>query len=215
MLDGPLLFAWGRRMSQAVGGQRVDEKVVIADFEARAPLARVEGADGMWWWACSQLTPWGAEQRIHLHRRAPLPQIHKWTQARSVNLAVGGDKSLRLPHYTRPEMLDAVWTCIGEPTEIRALLNLIENVGKFAARGAGAVLDWTVEPDPEGPTLSAYASDPTLRHIPAGAVSWEAIERANALGFTQTSEHALRAPYWMRESERTTRCFQIASLGDL
>lgn len=212
MLDAPLLFAWGRRAGRAAGGVRVSDEDVIADFERRAPLARVEGPDGLWWWACSQVTPEGPEERKHLHRRVSLPQVARWTDARTVNLAVGADKSLRMPVYSRPHQLSMAWTCIGDADTIRDLLRLVDSVGKHGSRGAGWVRRWTVEPDPAGPPLSAYARDLTLRHLPSRLVETDDLERASALGFTASSDHALRAPYWMRTRERTTRCFQLSAI---
>lgn len=161
MLDGVL---WGA-LGAMVGASSPAGWADLADIEAvPLPLARVEGPGGLWWHACSQATPHGAESVTHSHRRAPLDMYARYCPNASTNVASGPDKSLRVPIYTRPSMRRMEWTCIGDAEEIARLLSHAVGVGRRTTHGFGRVERWTVTPlDGDPPD---YAVDASARHLP-------------------------------------------------
>jgi hypothetical protein len=193
-LDALLLAAIGERM----GADRPDGWAAEADvIAASLPLARVESPYG-WWWAASAVTPRGPEAPGHLNRVPLVEEAGRWTAQRSLNQAAGPDKRLRKPYYSRPAMLSLTWTCVGEPREVAELLTRIAGVGALRGHGHGWVRGWTVEPG--GPPLAAYASDVTLRHLPAEL-------RVRLDGDVARRQIPLRPPYHRRRD--AVPCWQV------
>lgn len=162
MLDACLLAGMGYHMGAQAGGDWIDVTVVAAQ---PLPLARVTHGD-LWWYACSQAIPQGREVSSHIHRRAPTEHYGQYVGKGSVSLVAGPDKSLRKPIYSRPEWLEIDWTCVGDETEVRFLLQHCPGVGKYVPHGYGHVEEWTVTPDDTAPSADAYLTDISLRHIP-------------------------------------------------
>lgn len=187
-LDAVLYYAIGRRLGRDAPAGYADK----ADVDVvPLPLARVETPAG-WWYAASQATPWGSEEPVYTHKRAPLQQALIWTSQKGVNIAAGADKSLRKRAYTRPEMSVITWTCVGDPVEVASLLELVPGLGAQVTQGYGWVREWHIAPG--GPSLEAYATDIELRHIPVTL-----LDRL-PMGATTTRDLPLRPPYWSRDN---------------
>lgn len=187
-IDAVLYFATGRRLGFASPDRIVPQSEVDA---TPLPLARVETASG-WWYAASQATPWGTEEPVYTHKRAPLQQAVMWTTQKSINVAAGPDKSLRKRSYCRPEMMDIRWHCVGDKAEICALLAIVPGIGAQTTHGYGWVRDWRVEDG--GPPLEAYRSSVDLRHIPVAEIG-----RFPTDGAFTVRQMPLRPPYWSRD----------------
>lgn len=160
--DGLLWAAWHARLSVQTGQDWPDP---VPD--APLPLARVETPHG-WWWAASAVAPTGPESMHHAHRRPAIGELLDWSAARSVNIAAGPDKALRIPHYRRIAMLSLTWTCVGDRAGVADLLGYVPGVGGQRTQGHGWVRRWTV--GPAGPGLDAYRTDVRLRPLPVEAV---------------------------------------------
>jgi hypothetical protein len=160
-LDAPLYAGVGRRAGALEPSGWAD---FAAAFDEPLPLARVETPAG-WWWAVSAAVPVGPEALAHAHRRPCLEAAARWTSARSVNVAAGPDKALRLPLYYRPGQLALTWTCVGEAAGLLDLLCRVGGVGGRTSHGWGWVDRWTIAEG--GPPLADYATDLRLRHLPA------------------------------------------------
>lgn len=165
LFDGLLMFGVGRMMGLKADGW-VDPAEV---YSQPLPLDRVETEHG-WWYAASQATPVGVEERTYSHRRASPSQLADWTCSKSVNRASGPDKNLRTPVYYYWAWRTVVWTAIGDSVEVAALLAHIPSVGARTTQGWGRVISWDVR-TVEGPPLESYATDISLRHIPVAAVT--------------------------------------------
>lgn len=133
------------------------------------PLARVE-AGGDWWWAASQATLHGAEAMSYAHRRHAGHIAELLQGVRNIDSGAGPDKSLRVPLYSRVEMTEVSWTCIGDPEAIALALTYIDGIGARRTHGWGWIRRWEVADDPGGPDLDAYATDVRLRHLPVDAL---------------------------------------------
>lgn len=167
-LDALLYWAIGERLGDAHPSGRADPAEVIAACDAGAlPLARVDTSAG-WWWAASAVWPQGREQMVHAHRRPPIELYRDLTAARSVNVASGPDKALRIPVYRQLDQRRLRWSCIGDEDAVRALVERIPALGSRRTQGHGLVRpgSWRVRPDRSGPALAAYAREVRLRHIP-------------------------------------------------
>lgn len=205
LLDALLLFALGVRMGAAhPSGIVPAEDVIDAADAGGVPLGRVEGPDGMWWYACSAIAPQGPEAITHRHRRPALDLIEQHTAVRSVNVGAGPDKALRIPNYTRPAMLVLTWTCWGDAAAIRDMLQDVPSVGKDGGSGRGHVRRWVVEDDPDGPPMSAYASDLALRPVPVAAIPVPDMARYRSL---RRHRMPLRSPYY--RLDRAVPCWLI------
>lgn len=207
LLDA-ILFAG---LSSAMGADRPDGWEGLETIRAHAeggglPLARVETPHG-WWWAASQAVPAGPEATVHKHRRPDLAAIERWTDARSVNVAAGPDKLLRIPHYYRPGWRVLRWTAVGDPGRVAAMLLRVPAVGRLVTDGWGWVDRWEVRSE-DGPVASEYAQDLRLRHLPAAAVALGDLPRDP---LPARRELPLRPPY--HERGRAVTCWQIAREG--
>lgn len=203
MLDSALLWGLGATLGREhPSGWAADEDVEAAAEDGGLGLARVRD-----WWACSQVTPWGPEQRLHLHRRPGLEVTERYTGTRSVNVAAGPDKALRRPFFVRIAMRRLVWTCVGEEARVRALLSRVPSVGAMVAHGHGWVERWEVERG--GPPIGAYSEDVRLRHLPIEAVPQASLM---LIGRTARKLMPLRPPYWRRD--RAVSVLQIPEVDD-
>lgn len=191
-LDALLYAAVGETLGREAPGGWAD-----VPEDPALPLARVETPAG-WWWAASAVTPWGPEAQAHTNRVPALEAYDRWTSARSVNVAAGPDKRLRVPHYYRPAMTTLRWTCVGDYAGVRALLPLVLGVGRLRGHGYGWVAEWRVERG--GPSADAYATDLGLRHIPA-ALDVRLPARASR------RQIPLRPPY--HDRARSVPCWQV------
>ena len=192
VLDGLLLAGEAARLDPA----SMDEADALP-----LPLARVETAHG-WWWAASQATLRGVEAGAYGNRRPPIRLAEMLIADRTMSTVTGPDKMLRQPLSYRPEMLEMTFTCIGSAPEIARALSYVGGVGHRRAHGWGWISGWTVEADPEGPTLSDYATDLRLRHLPAPVA--RLVPGARAM----TKDIPLTPPYWQRP--RAVRCLALA-----
>jgi len=162
-LDALLLYGMGARMSSELGGITIPTEEVIAQ---PLPLARVSGRGADWWHACSTVYATGLEERRHIHRRAPVHLYTAFTDAKSVNIASGPDKSVRKAAFTRTEMLVLYWVAVGDPAEVATLLSFVRAIGSGRAQGMGLVRDWEVRTYDQGPDLEEYGRNPRLRELP-------------------------------------------------
>lgn len=199
MLDGLLVFGIGAEMGASHPSGVVEPEQVFAQD---LPLARVEGPDGLWWWAASQVTPWGREEQGHLHRRTMFDAAARWTSAKAINQAAGPDKMTRVPFYRRTEMMRLTWTGYGDVARVAALLQRLQSVGKLRTQGHGLVRSWSVSDG--GPPLEAYGTDVRLRHLPATAV-----RSVPARAMLSQRLMPLRAPYYERNA--IVPCVQVVS----
>jgi len=218
MLDA-LLYVGLHRLLQQL---RPDEyPTAVAEpriFALPLPLARVERG-GRWWWAASQATPTGPEAVRHEHRRPPVDAYIAYQagdRISKVDLAAGPDKGLRTPIHTRPGWMSPTWTAVldadgvadvarllavpSEPMDLlRLLLDYVPGVGPRSGAGHGIIDHWSVVKT--GPILDRYATDVSLRHLPAS------LELAMPkVGRVIRTEIPLRPPYY--EGERVA-CLQV------
>lgn len=169
LLDGILHFATG-----AVAGSRRADGLGMGSPELaamRLPLSRchwhgARGAgDRLWWFAASQATPWGREERSYLHRRPATDAAIRWSDARGMGIGTGPDKALRIPQYRRVEMTRIRWTGVGDIDEVAWLLGFVPGIGDNSGHGHGWVQRWDVRRG--GPPFLDYLRDLRLRHLPA------------------------------------------------
>lgn len=201
LLDGLLYAGLGAELgASAPGGWAAREDVDAAAQDL--PLARVE-VGGAWWWAASQATLHGEEQRAHLHRRVSYEMLEDWTSARSVTISAGPDKLLRRPVYIRTEMRRLTWTCVGDPSRVSQLLARVPSVGKYGTHGHGWIERWSVRRG--GPRLDAYARDLRLRHLPVEVLA--EVPR----GRLSRRRLPLTPPYW--ERRRSVDVLQIREVA--
>lgn len=193
LLDSILYSGLGSLRGMEHPSGRADADAVFAE---PLPLARVETPWG-WWWAASQVTPWGREQVLHLNRAPDYEANARWTNARSLNHAAGPDKRLRVPHYYRPEMMTLTWTVVGDATEVARLIAEVWGVGRLVGHGHGSVGRWEIRR--EGPELAAY-QDARVRHVPV------ALDRPDVPAIT-TRSIPLRPPYYRRREG--VPCWQV------
>ncbi len=166
MLDGILLAGVAQLASAELPSGIMD--LAEAD-RLPLPLARVETPDG-WWWAASQASLVGPEGVAWAHRRHAGHLGELLPGVKLIDTGGGPDKSLRQPLYYRVEMTRLAWTCIGDPEQVGRALSYIGGIGHRRAHGWGWVRQWTVQPDPDGPTLKDYEQNVRLRHIPVTAM---------------------------------------------
>jgi len=169
LFDGLLVAAIGAEMGAAHPSGWADAGEVYEVTDEYLPLARVEGPGDTWWWAASQIALHGPEERSYLHRRPAYEMVERWTTSNTVGIAAGPDKLMRRPYYRRLAMRELTWTCVGDRGRIEALLHKVGSVGRLGAHGHGWVDRWVIAEG--GPPLTQYASDLTLRHLPAAAVT--------------------------------------------
>lgn len=196
MFDGVLIAGMGYRLGRAHPSGWVSPEMVATH---RLPLAQIEDR-GLWWYACSQITPAGGEQGMHKHRRPPTDLYARFTTARTVNHSCGPDKALRIPGYYRPGMLELTWTCIGDRDEVADLLTGVPSIGKYATDGWGWVRRWHVE---QVDAAEDY-TDPRVRHVPFASVV------AFPARYTQRLM-ALRPPYYVRLPHVVVPCIQVVA----
>lgn len=223
LLDGVVAAGLGGELGSQEPGKWAGPDRVSKQIEAgHLPFARIEaGVD--WWYAAGQASPQGPEQLRHLHKRIAQGHLERYTEAKSVNIATGVDKSLRLPQYLRPEWLTIRWVCIGDPERLQALLWRVGGVGKTTTHGNGWVRRWELscglaaEPfrwrgacDPweiVAPSERAFAEDLTLRHLPV-----EAVQHFPSMRL-QRRMMPLRPPYHTGhdpDASRNRLCWQVA-----
>lgn len=165
LFDGILHYGAGAAIgAQSPGG--LCEQPPPPEIRAlwRLPLARCHHHE-LWWFAASQATPWGPEQRGHLHRRPATDELIRWTTTRTINIGAGPDKALRIPYYRWIAMHRLWWTCVGDIDAIAHLLSWVHGIGNDSTHGHGWVLRWEVMRG--GPPFAAYLDDVRLRHLPA------------------------------------------------
>lgn len=196
MLDALLLAGLGAEMGAAHPSGWAEEAQVL---EAVLPLAQVRHPSGLWWYAASQITPHGKEQRDHLNRVPPIRVGARWTSARSLNVASGPDKRMRKPFFYRPGMLRLEWTGVGDRGRVASLLSRVPGVGSQVAHGHGWVRRWEISEG--GPDLEAYRDDVAMRHLPEQV-------SVDMMGGGHISRRAvpLRPPYWLRR--KAVSCWQ-------
>jgi hypothetical protein len=108
------------------------------------PFARVE-EDKDWWYAASQAVPQGPEVLRHLHKRPAQRQLEQFTTARSVNIATGPDKSLRIPQYLRASWLVIQWQAmVTDPDLLARWLFRVGGLGKMITHGNGWIKEWSL-----------------------------------------------------------------------
>lgn len=186
MLDALLLGGLGAEMGAADESGWADGTEVEAQ---PLPLARVE-ADGLWWYACSQITPEGPQAKDYVNRVPLVEEYARLTDRGSVNVASGPDKRMRRPIYYRPGMCDLTWTAVGDLQRVAELLARVSSIGKLRGHGWGWVRAWSVAPG--GPDLAAYRHRVDLRHLPADGAHPRCEGRVTRRGLV------LRPPYWRR-----------------
>lgn len=183
MLDAVLFACLGMRQ----GAQHPSGWVSPPDASL-LPLARVGDPDGLWWYACSQITPVGPEQRDFRNRVPPVAEYARWTTNGSVNVASGPDKRMRVPLYYRPGMTRLTWFGIGDVDEVGSLLRHASGVGRLRSHGWGQIYRWEVTSQAEALDFSS----PSIRHVPAR----EAMPSTNR--FITRRRLPLLPPYWSR-----------------
>lgn len=187
-LDGLLMGALGHVLGRAHSSGWVGSDEVEAH---PLPLARVELPDGRWWWAASALTLLGPEEPRYRHKRPALDMLETYSDARTVCVAAGPDKAMRLPYYVRPEMGTLAFTCIGDIDEVSELVRAIVSVGKHVDGGHGWVDPARSTVVPGGPDLDAYRTG-ELRPVPMDV--WTPPLRARFV----VRDQPLRPPYWRK-----------------
>jgi hypothetical protein len=78
----------------------------------------------------------------YLHSRYPTDVAHLADRP-AVLTSAGSYKDVRIPLSLQVTGEVEAW-CIGQPAELRLLLNLITHIGKKGAHGNGRVLKWTI-----------------------------------------------------------------------
>lgn len=191
-LDSILAFSW---MLEHHGDR------VLFDFAATNGIIdpdlsgalekRGEGDD--WYWACSQGVFDQRSEHIEFkHKRIHVMAAERYVdfqgQRGKIVTAGGPYKNWRVPIVVRlvPEV---VWYCVGDPDEIRRLLDYITHIGAQRRSGYGLVKEWRVEPwehdwseyGPEGELMRPLPD-------PEG-----------------TEETGIRPPYWSATNWRVCR----------
>jgi len=225
LLDGILCSGYGGKLGSRRADKWEDPAVVCKNVQDGAlPLERVT-VGNYWWYAASQALPQGKEILRHLHKRIPQMLLEGYTTAKSVDIATGPDKSLRIPQYLRPGWLTIHWSCVGDPDEIADLLWRVPSLGRQSTHGNGWVRQWrlssghVIDPlmwkgkedgwTPDASTTISYTNDLSLRHIP--------VELLTTLPKGQIRRHRipLLPPYhtgYDPDSTRATQCWQM--IGD-
>lgn len=217
MLDGILFYAACVAIAEErYDGDAVDPMLLIRPGRDRlaCALARVE-AGGRWWFAASGAVPGAAQTgqaMKHIKRSADQAALLRWTSAVGVDEGAGPDKQIRRPRYTRPAWMDLTWTCIGDEGAIRDLLwrpdgsPRVHGIGPGVVHGDGWVDRWTIRPDPDGPPLSAYATDLRVRPLPVTP------DLRYPVGLpVQIHPRPLIPPYWERTEMVATAQIQRAA----
>jgi CRISPR type IV-associated protein Csf3 len=139
------------------------------------------------------------ERREHrfINRRFPIAEAQERgnTKLKTVNITTGPGKSYRIPlENGHIEQDTLTWWCIGDRTEIEALLQLVSYVGKKRSVGLGRVREWVVEQtDPWGDGFPVVLDGLPLRPLP---LDWPGIDEARAA----RGLSALSYPYWVQTS---------------
>ncbi|OFV80210.1 MAG: hypothetical protein A2Y78_04765 [Acidobacteria bacterium RBG_13_68_16] len=153
------------------------------------PVAREPG--GCFHLASAAVALWEKMETRYTQRRFPVTEAAVRSAMKSINLSAGRQKNYRIPMeagHVEGDRLD--WWCVGEPGEIRSLLDLVTHVGRKRSAGLGRVREWVVdecEPWEDFPVLGRDAE--ALRHLP---LDWPGL-----------GEHLVRwgrvsYPYWLR-----------------
>lgn len=161
--DAMLQYALGCAMGDE-RGDWVDPKEVQSQ---PLPLARVETPRG-WWYAASCARAEGPQQHHYFHRRAATDMLVQLTDARTVEIGTGVDKSFRLRAFRRTAQRSMMWTCVGNAAQIAALLPRVVGVGA-QTRHHGQIDRWEIARG--GPALDEYSRLLALRHLPSGLVT--------------------------------------------
>ena len=202
MLDGLLLWGIAAIEGAKTPGGWIPEEIANT---LPLPLARVEIPDGRWWYACSAAVPPSQKQSVrHVNRRTDTDALLRWTTAKAVDESAGPDKQIRRPRYYWPHWMTMEWTCIGDPDLILPALQMLHGIGQGVPQGQGAIRienGWTVEPDPNGPTLAQYEWDARIRPLPTDCAAYP-----NARRVLRTPM-PLVPPYWDRA--RNEDCWKV------
>lgn len=195
MLDAVLLGGLGALRGAEHPSGWADPAEVIQE---PLPLALVERG-GDWWYACSQITPAGAQSQDFTNRVPMVEEAARLTAHGSLNVAAGPDKRLRTPVYYRSGMLRLTWHCVTDDAHrVAVLLQHVHAIGKMRTHGRGSIRRWevarTIDVD-----LDAYAH-PGTRHVPAH------LPYRSTDGLVTRRHLPLRPPYWMRRD--AIECWQ-------
>ena len=143
---------------------------------------------------CSHAVPvWQERELRYKNRRAPLAELTHLTDARTLNLGTGPNKSYRVPYETgflERGRLD--WYCDGDAEGIRALLALCSSLGRQRGVGTGRVDRWEVADVDPWPGFPVVLQGAPLRPVPA---DWDAPESVLDEGY-------LMPPYWDNDPRR-------------
>lgn len=161
--------------------------------EIELPLARERGV----WLASASVSAVEERELHHINRRFPIDvaQMMGARSIKSIDIKAGASASERIPvdvqHLTEDRL---TWWCIGDATEVRALLALVHHLGRRRAVGFGEVTRWDViECEPWGDGFPVVRDGQPLRNMPA---DWP------GLGDGVVQEWAvLSPPYWDRTKE--------------
>jgi len=191
LLDG-LLAAVARRRRLGADYNNPDDNEIEA-----LPLARwTRDTANEWVWLASTAMPdrTDVEDVRWFHQRFDHKSAEKVLGDKlPKNIRqIGPTKDWRLPNIVTV-CSTLTWWAVGDPDQIRQMVQAVPSVGRKRGQGEGAVVRWAVEdagaPDP---AWALRAPDGTVsRPVPAHA--------AAALGApldAETTESAVRPPYW-------------------
>lgn len=136
-------------------------------------------------------------ERSHTNRRPVVPELQVMSpRTNRIQVTAGPNKGYRIPRehlYLVDDLL--TWWCVGEPADIRALIEIVMYLGKKRGVGLGRVVRWRVfDAEPWGDGFPVARDGRALRTLPA-EYPWLGMVEPE-LGYGNLS-----APYWRRSTE--------------
>lgn len=109
------------------------------------PIKRLDGSTREWYYAasCARWPSEMADGTDYWTKRTDSRYADLVTTRARVPISGGRYRAYRMPVSYR-HALTVSWCVVGEPTEIRRLLQLVTHLGKKTEMGWGAVASWTV-----------------------------------------------------------------------
>lgn len=144
-LDGILAFSYMQEKLGPDFGTNTDYRPVEG-----LPLA-VDRHGGLWWYRCGspEYEPM-AQRDLHINRRFDALDAERYVVGkRKVDTSSGPFKAMRKPRFQHicPRV---TWRAVGDPDEVRRLLERIPAIGTCWSKGFGRVARWTVTEGGDG-----------------------------------------------------------------
>lgn len=161
-LDG--LLAWALMMEgggpQPMGDWPLDYDLPLERWTRPYPPGEadprlfVAGLAEVWGW-CSSPAWYEAlnHGQMAVRRRPAVQQMRDWTEDATVQTSMGRYKGKDLA-YPTVYARELRWVLLGDPSEVRRLLQSCSGIGKLRHHGNGAVDAWSVVERAEGPDWS-------------------------------------------------------------